>query len=62
LRVSDDSRRLDAPPEESPIPAEPSLSEARDIGSASRSCLVIMALSIAILLLVCVSWIARLIF
>lgn len=40
---------------------EPPLSEAQDIGSASRSCLVIMVLAVAILLLVCVSWIVRLI-
>ena len=34
----------------------------QEIGSASRSCLVILALAVVIVLLICVSWLARLLF
>lgn len=34
----------------------------QEIGSASRSCLVILALAAIIVLLICVSWLARLLF
>lgn len=34
----------------------------QEIGSASRSCLVILALVTVIILLVCVSWLVRLLF
>jgi hypothetical protein len=60
--VAEENRPTEAPIENPGGQSDPPLSEAQDIGSASRSCLVIMALAVAILLLVCVSWIVRLIF
>ena len=46
-----------------PIAAERPSDEAiavQELGSASRSCLVILAMAAAILLLICVSWLVRL--
>ena len=34
----------------------------QEIGSASRSCLVILVLSVVIVLLICVSWLTRVLF
>lgn len=39
-----------------------SLLSIQEIGSASRSCLVIIVLVVVILLLVCLSWLFRLLF
>ena len=38
------------------------LSSIQEISSASRSCLVILALAVVIVVLVCVSWIVRILF
>ncbi len=42
--------------DELPVP------DIQEIGSASRSCLVILALAVVIVLLVCVSWLTRILF
>lgn len=61
------------PPDADPLDPAPSHASAatsdelpvpdiQEIGSASRSCLVILALAVVIVLLVCISWLTRILF
>ena len=51
---------LDQDPERPTGPS--SLLSIQEIGSASRSCLVIITLVVVIVLLICLSWLVRLLF